>query len=270
LRGSIPESVTHLDQRMLWGNQFEGTITTDGQAPFTVDYQGVHFSADPSLATSIWPEVIPAYSVQDDDPIWYAAPERVRFTFANPHMSPGRLRMGINLAAEAQILVYPLARLAEIDPQVQAQIETLQSLLAERGAVPAGDLPLLPVTNAAQVFHAQAQYLVYDHIQGIRFITQYAQDMHPVTSQELFYTFQGLTDDGAYYVAAFFPVTTSVLPESPGSVSSEDWGEMVTRFDAYMAETAATIDKLLPAEFTPDLTLLDAVVASLRVDPVGE
>lgn len=265
LRGAVPESVTQIAQRSLWGNRLEGTVTGNGQDPIAVDYGGVYFTADPSLAVSVWPEVIPATFSPDGDFFWYAAPEHVRFTFANPPLLPGRSRMGINLASEAQILVYPVAGLAELDPLVQEQVEALQSLLAERGPVPEDVLPLLPLTNAAQVFHAQAQYLEFGNIQGLRFISQHSQDPHPIMlSQRLFYTFQGFTDDDTYYVAAFFPLTTPALPDT---IEVEDWEAFHANYDTYLLETTVALDQLPPAEFTPDLTLLDAVVTSLRVEP---
>jgi hypothetical protein len=273
LSGSIPEFITQLDQRTLWGNQLEGTITANRQAPFTVDYMGVHFTADPSLASSIWPELIPAtpdLEGLEGPSFWSATPEHLRFIFADPHLSPGRRRMGLNLAAEAQIFVFPLAELAEINPLVHTQIETLQNLLAERRTVPAGELPLLPVVNSAQVFHAQAQYLVFGNIQGLRFISQHSQDPRPIMlSQELFYTFQGFTDDGAYYLAAFFPVTTTFLPDAITEVNLAVINDSEASYAAYLSETTAKLDQLPPAEFTPDITSLDAVVTSLRLEPNG-
>ncbi len=268
LSGPIPESVTHVDQCILWGNQLEGTITTDGQAPFTGSYMGVHFSADPSLATSIWPEVKPATPLPDvlDGPsYWLAMPEHIRFTFADPDLPLERRRMGFSLATEAQILVFPMAELAEINPMTQTQIETLRSLLAERGTIPPGELPLLPLTNSAQVFHTQAQYLEFGNIQGLRFISQHSQDPHPIMlSQELFYTFQGFTDDDAYYVAAFFPLTTDVLPDT---IEVKDWDAFHANYDTYLSETTAVLDQLPPAEFTPDLALLDAMIMSIQLEP---
>jgi len=268
LSGPVPESIAQISGRSLWGNQLDGTIAANGHVPFTVDYMGVHFSADPSLANSIWPEVIPATplpEVLEGPSYWLATPEHIRFSFADPGLSPGRQRMGFNLAVEAQILVFPLAEMADINPLVLTQIETLRNLLAERGTVPSGELPLLPLTNSAQVFHAQVQYLDFDHIQGLRFISQHSQDQHPIMlSPELFYTFQGITDDGAYYVAAFFPLTTTVLPDT---IEVDDWDAFHANYDTYLSETTAILDQLLLTEFTPDITLLDAVVTSLWVEP---
>jgi len=267
LGGPVPESIAHISGRSLWGNQLEGTIPCSGQMPMEVDYKGIRFTADPSLAVSIWPEVIPATPVVQGEPYWFASPEHIRFTFASPDVLPGRLRMGFHLAAEAQIIIYPLAELAGLAPQIQAQIERLQSLLAERESVTEGDLPLLPVNNAIQMFHVQTQYLDFGTIQGLRFITQPAQDQRPVNSKELFYTFQGLTDDGAYYLVAFFPLTTTVLPDT---IAEEDWvvfNDTEASYATYLSETAAVLNLLSQAEFTPDLSILDAVVTSLQVEP---
>jgi hypothetical protein len=267
LRGAVPESLAQISQRSLWGNQLEGTIAGSNEALIAVDYQGVHFTADPSLAISIWPEVMPATTAVEGGPFWYAAPGHLRFTFADPNLLPGRLRMGINLAAEAQILVYPLAELAGLGPQVEAQIEALQSLLTEQEPVPAGDLPLLPPTNAVQVFHAQARYLDLGHIRGLRFITQHTQEDRPVVSNRgLFYTFQGVTGDDAWYVAVFFPLTTAVLPDTNAVDDPEAFG---ANYATYLSETTALLDQLPPTEFDPDLALLDAVVTSLRLEAVG-
>lgn len=270
LSGPVAEFIAQIGDRSLWGNQLDGTISTNGHAPFSVDYMGVHFSADPSLADSIWPEVKPATALpeaQEGPGYWLAIPEHMRFTFADPSLPTSRRLMGFNLAAEAQILVFPMAELADINPLVQPQIETLRNLLAERGRMPSGELPLLPLTNSAQVFHAQAQYLVSSNIQGLRFISQHSQDPAPILlSQELFYTFQGFTADGAYYVAAFFPLTTAVLPDT---IEVDNWDAFHANYDTYLAETTSVLDQLLSTEFTPDLTLLDAVVTSLRVAPDG-
>jgi len=83
-------------------------------------------------------------------------------------------------------------------------------------------------------------------------------------SQELFYTFHGFSDDGAFYVAAFFPLTTANLPDT---IEVEDWEAFHTNYGTYLSETTAILDQLPPSEFTPDLTLLDAVVTSLQIAP---
>jgi hypothetical protein len=52
----------------------------------------------------------------------------------------------------------------------------------------------------------------------------------------------------------------------PDQIQVEDWEAFNINYAAYLAETAAVLDKLTPTEFTPDLTSLDAILTSLRVD----
>ena len=85
-----------------------------------------------------------------------------------------------------------------------------------------------------------------------------------MNNQELFYTLQGLTKDGAYYVAGFFPVTSAALP---GDAFVADYDTFNRDFGKYLTKTTATLDELSAADFSPDLELLDAVISSLVVEP---
>ena len=72
---------------------------------------------------------------------------------------------------------------------------------------------MLPDFGAAeQMVNAQVEYLDFDGGSGVRFITHYGIDEAPITEHGTFYTFQGLTDDGQYYVAYYHPAPTGILP----------------------------------------------------------
>ena len=60
--------------------------------------------------------------------------------------------------------------------------------------------------------HVQVQYLDFKSGTGVRFLTQFNNGMAPVNNHDLIYTFQGLTSDGKYYIAAVLPVTHPDLP----------------------------------------------------------
>ena len=47
----------------------------------------------------------------------------------------------------------------------------------------------------------------------------------------------------------------------------EDWDAFSAEFPTYLGETKETFNALTAADFTPDLTRLDALVTSLRVEP---
>ena len=84
-----------------------------------------------------------------------------------------------------------------------------------------------------------------------------------------FYTFQGLSADGAWYVAAFFPVRVpfAIPPYTPPEPADE--AAYAATCDAANAALAAALEDLPGGAFIPSLGLLDALVASLRTDLPG-
>lgn len=226
---------------------------------------GVSFQYDPTLAAGIQPQIVDAFT--DDAGMDYLLlPQHLAFTFTGSYADAEPLlqRQQLNLATMPQIMVYSAANYAATHPLAKAQIDQLEVLLAAKPSVPGGTMPYLPLHNAAQVFHSQLAYLAFANGAGVRYVTAFSQESSPVTNQQLIYTFQGLTDDGQYYVAVFFPVTTAVLPDT---VQVDDWEAFSINYSAYVAETKATLNDLTALDFTPDLTLLDTVVTSLRVEP---
>lgn len=141
----------------------------------------------------------------------------------------------------------------------KGEIESLQALLKDRPSAPEKEIPLLPLINAAQVFHAQVHYLDFQNGSGVRFLTQYSQEVvGRLTNKNIFYTFQGLTRDGKYYVAAFFPITASGLSDE---MVQEDWQVA----QAHLAEDIQHLESLSSQDFAPDLEILDSIIESLVV-----
>jgi hypothetical protein len=227
-------------------------------------YYGVSFQYDPYLAAGIQPQIVDAFT-EDNGMNYLLLPQHLSFTFLNSYADAEPLlqRRQLNLETMPQIVVYPVAAYSAMHHLARVQIEQLQALLAGQPSTPGGLLPYLPLHNAAQVFHSQVAYPAFTNGAGVRYVTAFSQEASPITNQQLIYTFQGLTDDRQYYVAAFFPVTTAVLPDT---VKVDDW-EACVNYPIYVAETKAVLNDLTPLDFTPDFTLLDAVVASLRVEP---
>jgi hypothetical protein len=125
---------------------------------------------------------------------------------------------------------------------------------------------MLPPSNALQVFRAQVEYLSFANGSGVRYLTQMAQGMGLINNQELFYTFQGLTGDGAQYVTFFFPVTLPALPDSP-AIRNVDYPNFAENYASYVQETVAIVNAEPPAAFIPDLALLDELVRSITITP---
>jgi hypothetical protein len=123
-------------------------------------------------------------------------------------------------------------------------------------------MPYLPLINAAQMTHAQVQFLDFKSGKGVRYLTQFAQGMVTVANNELVYTFQGLTSDGKFYIAAVLPVTN---PELPAVSKVNEELVLSGGYKDYITKTGAMLDEQPAATFTPDLSKLDAMIGSIEV-----
>lgn len=268
LTGAVPAGLTAIAAHDLSGNRLDGTIAVRAGEP--VQANGVQFTGDPDVATAVWSESRPAVTVGEGDPWWAALPAHVRLTLVSGTTTPAHAPMGINVSGEAQIHVYPLAALDETWEQ---QVTTLDQLLVQKPSNPADPLPLLPPTNAAQMFHAQIAYLDFDNGRGIRYLTQYAQGIMPVSNDQLFYTFQGLTADGSAYVVAFVPIAASSLPATTtDALALPEMTGFLTNPESnlsYINTTVDALNALAPSAFDPDLSRLDALVRSLSITVPG-
>ena len=224
----------------------------------TAEFGGVKIAFDDQLAKTAQGENQAAIPVTDGPVMGGAAPAAIRFLFdgaqAEEYTDPGL----------TQVLIYKADEWANLDPAIAKEIADLKALLAAKPAVITDPIPVLPPIPAAQVFHAQTRYLDFQGGSGVGFVTHYAQDVSPVTAHSPFYTFQGLTDDGQYYVVVFSPITTALLP-AEANLDGAAYDEFAKNYESYLTDLVAQLDGLLPAAYTPDLTLIDGLVKSIEI-----
>lgn len=198
-------------------------------------------------------------------------PESLRFSFREdevaPYVSPLQRQLLIYSVEDYQALLTSQGVSADENP-----IDQLKALLADKPETITGTIPVLPQFPSSQIFHAQPKYLDFDpHSDGgiggsgVRFITRYAQDVSPITSRNVFYTFQGLTSDGKYYVSFFYPIRTSVLPANR-PLSGQAYSDFAKNYTAYLSDTVKALSGLTPNRFTPNLTVLDSMIESLKIN----
>ena len=111
------------------------------------------------------------------------------------------------------IYVYALDKLIAGGQFGATTAAALQALLndPEYDLQAEGNLPFLPPFNAAQVFHVLEQRLDSEHNSGVRFLTLYSQGLVGVDNYDIFYTYQGISEDGRYYIAAVLPINSTLL-----------------------------------------------------------
>jgi hypothetical protein len=166
-----------------------------------------------------------------------------------------------------QISVFPVQRYNELlSGSVIRDTRKIQALIG--GAAADDSLPFLPTLNAAQVFNARYQVLPFASGGGIRYLTEYAQYFAPVNNTDLIYTYQGLTSDGKNWVSAILPINNPILPADavnpPGGIS---WEEFSNNYQPYITDMINQLNSQPSGNYTPTLAALDALVASITIQP---
>ena len=227
-----------------------------------ISYQGIHFALDPALATSVMAQQCAAVPFRVEDVPSSAHPAGVTFTFPTKRKRVDFQPLIAVYAVEGdmQDYLYPLNALGD-----------LQNLLKLRPEPS-------PWFDAAPL-HVRPQYLDFAEGAGVRGIIQYMQDIFFYTNNGLLYNFDGLTNDGRYYVNVRVPVAVPFLMDldgpdprtniNPQAISVPDWPKYGTEqrpiIDAYNQEALRRFDQATDADFAPNLALLDALVRSLQV-----
>ncbi len=238
------------------------TVTVVATERRQVSYQGVSFQYPADLAQDAQGAV-----VADDgagEPPWTRpVPSHVEIALTG-YVLPGT-------AQSARIIIYPVDEFAKANGEAASRIAGLRGLLERGGLEPGATVPFLPLVNALGPLQAQVAFLSFEGGHGVRYLTQLDQGPVPVNNQELCYTFQALTDDGRYYVAALLPVSQGSLPADAASLPPAEREAVATNYRQYLDTTARALNAQSDAGFTPALSALDALVESIKVGvPAGD
>jgi hypothetical protein len=242
--------------------------------------KNIYLSYDPALAPWVDARMVPAVPVNDQSLFAESQPSYAQIRFWGFHGGfPYDLPL---LPAEnrvAQVRIFQTAEFPGFGDDSPAgfvnQMQALSELL-ETGIDPArctqpitGEpvLPFLPWINMKQTFCAQPQIIEFAGGRGIRYLSYYAQGPGPVLDREVFYTFQGLTDDEQFYVAAFFPVKTGIFPtEAPACPGCNDPGyDPVAEWATVLGGQLIQLNALPETDFVPSLAVLDDLVRTIQI-----
>ncbi len=198
---------------------------------------------------------------------WDVAPEHIQFTLEGYPLE-GKF-------FPPQIFVYPADAYAQLQERGAAaqSLERLRAVLAQSSMVNVKELPAVPFFNISQALAAQVKVIPFQHGRGVRMVTLYAMSRAIINNHELIYHFEGLTEDGQYYVIAILPVTAPGLPEDgqpgsevpPGGVPVPDFNDMNVNWMGYYGDARQMLQGLEPGAYSPDLDQLDALIGSLTI-----
>jgi hypothetical protein len=235
---------------------------------------------DPALASRVETGVVPAVPLND------------QILFAEAHPEYAQIRfVGFNDGWVYDLPIYAEERVAQVmvfrsadfpgygDDSQQGFVNQSQALRRilqsgvdmERCAEPLMDyesaLPFLPWTNSKQAFCAQPKVVEFGGGKGVRYLAYYAQDPSPALDSKIFYTFQGISDDGQYYVAAFFPVQTGIFPTQPPACPKcgDPTYDPFVEWAAVLQEQLSQLNAQAEEDFSPALPVLDELVKSITI-----
>jgi hypothetical protein len=220
-------------------------------------FQNLTFAFDASIAGS-WEAAEVLNNIETAPPGPEMGPNRIAVSF------PGYVNN--NEWLSPNLFVYKVSDLA--GTHEANEYDALNTLLTTQPDLSSYSqqqwLPFLPLMNASQAIHAAEQYLDFGSGTGIRYLTVFSQEAAPFTGERVWYSFQGLTTDGEYYVAAFFPLQTDLLPAEI-TMDAGDYDLFIQTYDDYIAETTTLLSEAAVSEFFPNVGVLDAMMQSITI-----
>lgn len=235
-------------------------------APGTIiSFQGVSFTLPEPVAKDASGKIVPAEAGDPTATGWPGAmPEYYQFTFDSYVLGKP--------FPTVELDIFPIKTYAAVN----APADTIAAALRDRTAHPGvgvGDLPFLPMWNAGQVFAVRETPLDFKNGSGIRYLTYFSQGIMPITGKSIFYTYQGLTSDGNFYVSLIMPLSQPLLDsaENQKKVNDQNLGSIdAPAYEAYLSDIQDQLNGAAPESFTPNLETLDALVRSLQVNPTAQ
>jgi len=231
----------------------------DGRA----SHNGISFSIDESLNFGMAARSCPAVTL-DAQGGNEAHPPYTEFFFQTYSRQDVDFQPSIRvyeITGDMQDYLYPLNSLDE-----------LEAVLAQR--------PEPVIWFQHSPLHAREAYLDFANGAGVRGLVQYMQDYFFYTNNGLTYEFNGLTEDGRYFIHVRYPVSVPFLMElsggtlppnniNPGAIAVPEWpGDYEQQrkvIEAYNNEALQRFQEMSDSEVLPDLALLDQLVQSMEI-----
>ncbi len=219
----------------------------------------ISFYLDPSLGDGYECTTVPESS-SPDRPTYYPFiyPTHTEVTIQNYPLTQTQF--------PPQIWIYPVAEFSEQLPEViPLLVADLKSIISD-GTISGKRMPFLPAVLEQQTFFAHEKNISFTGGQGIRFITEYSEGPNPITNQNIIYTFQGLSDDGMYWVAVTLPISHPTLPDEYSTLPEGYTQEsLIMDNAAYTNDVGGRLSTVAPDSFTPDLSILDDLIMSITI-----
>jgi hypothetical protein len=117
--------------------------------------------------------------------------------------------------------------------------------------------------GAAVIFKAKEIPISFQNGSGDRGLETFGQDHYKVSNESLKYVFRGYSEDKQYGIFVQSPIHASNLLDVTPTMTTN--GNPAQDSLEYNQQAAQSMNALSPADFTPNLDLLDALVESIYI-----
>lgn len=238
----------------------------------TVNFKGVSFNYNPQIFGAVEMEEVAEQPLENkDDKPDSVAPQHRLFTF---DLSTD--------FSEMYIAVYPIddfPRMYAVNKSsveaMKEEIKNLKKVLKDKNFRVENQIPYLPFIDASQTFQAKVKHFNFPSGKGILFLTFWETQLELPSNRQLRYIFEGLTNDGKYYILAEMPVSVAFLPEDSSDEyegykipSGEKFnGKIVLKRMAEVSKRVAKrLEKLSQNEFKPNPKYFEEIISSLKIE----
>lgn len=189
-----------------------------------------------------------------------------------PYINPGggdmpsHVKITLNLytlsgtGIEPQILVFRTDEYSGYSELTAMMMSELQSLQYADGQ----SLP----EHLGSDFIAQTHGLSFKNGHGVRYLTQIMTNFMPINNKDLYYYYQGMTNDGKFFLQAMLPINTAYLPadDNPNTPLPADGIPFnMDDFPGYLNAVTEKLDSTETYNFNPFLDALDEMIESMQV-----
>jgi hypothetical protein len=218
------------------------------------------FYLDPALGNGYECETVPESSSSDFPSSYYVFtyPAHTELTIQNYPLTDTQF--------PPRVWIYPVSRFNELLPDIlPPRVSDLKRLISG-GTWSNGELPFLPAIPEVQTFSSHETGISFNGGQGVRFITEYSEGYDPISNRNIIYTFQGLTNDGVYWVAVTLPISSPVLPQDydtlPEGYTEES---LIQNYSSYVSDVKDALETQASDSFSPTINSLDSLVKSITI-----
>jgi hypothetical protein len=250
-----------------------------GQNDKRVSFKGVSFLIDETLAADVVMSDVAA-TPADDGTFRPDGIDARHLSFRFPSFSSK-----CDFSFDPEINVYKLSEYVSTLGGVEGygeylnkEIESLKRAVSEgsRSNEPS-DYPFIPFVDATKILQARATKVEFENGRGLMYIAQFRpSDPVLVNNCDLVLIFQGISNDGKYFVSATFPVSASFLPdvrygvEHYGYSIPDDFYERPElnerNYRAYLEIVAHQLDTAEDEQFSLRPSTLMSLFSSLAIE----